>query len=778
MGKIYTADNFVKSSGTSSQFLKADGSVDSTAYQVTGNYITSLTGEVTASGAGAASATLNNASVTGKILTGVNVTGGSISATDSILSAFGKVQNQINGLIGGSIYQSVWNASTNTPTLTTSVGTKGYYYIVNVAGSTNLNGITDWKVGDWAIYDGTAWQKVDNTDAVSSVNGFTGAVSLTTANISEVTNLYYTEARVNANTNVTANTAARHNAVTLGTNQNGLSLSTQVLSLGLASTSTNGALSSTDWNTFNAKQNALTNPVTGTGLQNFVTKWTGVGGAIVSSKIFDDGTNVGIGSINPNSLLELLKNNATGGGFLNIVNTNTAMTGKIADINFKLTDSVGTVKDAAYIQVIPDTINVNTGASMAFFTRKADANPTESFRISNTGNLGIGTVSPQGKLHIGTTISNNATYNGQLILKAGTSTFGPQEVGGLEIVQADLNAGYGMKLYTNSSSDQCGIATRHNSATWTERLSISTVTGNVGIGTISPGTKLEVSSSDLNNIFVTNPDTSGATTGSGIGFKAYNGSSIAQSAGIFLTANSWSYGTYSANQLSLGSDGTGGLALRSANSAPISFFTGGSSAGVSSERMRIFGTGNVGIGNGSTDNGYKLQVNGSAYATTGFSFAYGQGGIKATGYTYTDILVNGYDPSAGDFVDFYTAGSVSSNATKKIRILNNGTSTFYGNVYAPGFFNSSDIRLKDLTEYDYNVSDIKPITYLWKDGRDKQKHVGYSAQEVQKVMPDAVNEGTDGMLSVNYVEVLVAQVELLNNRMAEMQKEIELLKSK
>ncbi|WP_395006985.1 hypothetical protein, partial [Cypionkella sp.] len=35
--------------------------------------------------------------------------------------------------------------------------------------------------------------------------------------------------------------------------------------------------------------------------------------------------------------------------------------------------------------------------------------------------VGIGTTSPQGKLHIGTTISNNATYNGQLILKSGTS---------------------------------------------------------------------------------------------------------------------------------------------------------------------------------------------------------------------------------------------------------------------------------------------------------------------------------------------------------------------
>ena len=75
-------------------------------------------------------------------------------------------------------YQGTWNASTNTPTLVSSVGTQGYYYVVNVAGTTNLNGITDWQVGDWAIYNGTAWQKVDNTDAVTSVNGYTGTVVL------------------------------------------------------------------------------------------------------------------------------------------------------------------------------------------------------------------------------------------------------------------------------------------------------------------------------------------------------------------------------------------------------------------------------------------------------------------------------------------------------------------------------------------------------------------------------------------------------------------------
>jgi hypothetical protein len=69
---------------------------------------------------------------------------------------------------------------------------------VDVAGNTNLNGITDWQVGDWAIFNGSVWQKVDNTDAVTSVNGFTGTVVLTTTNVAEGTNLYYTDARARA----------------------------------------------------------------------------------------------------------------------------------------------------------------------------------------------------------------------------------------------------------------------------------------------------------------------------------------------------------------------------------------------------------------------------------------------------------------------------------------------------------------------------------------------------------------------------------------------------
>jgi hypothetical protein len=85
-----------------------------------------------------------------------------------------------SSIIGTLSYQGGWNASTNTPALTSSVGTGGYYYVVTTAGTTDLNGITDWQIGDWAIFNGTVWQKIDQTNTVTSVNGQTGAVSVGT----------------------------------------------------------------------------------------------------------------------------------------------------------------------------------------------------------------------------------------------------------------------------------------------------------------------------------------------------------------------------------------------------------------------------------------------------------------------------------------------------------------------------------------------------------------------------------------------------------------------
>lgn len=114
------------------------------------------------------------------------------------------------------VYTGTWNANTNTPTLADGVGTQGNYYVVSVSGSTNIDGITDWVVGDWIIFNGTVWEKSDHTDTVTSVAGKQGVVTLQLADITDLantgdlpegSNLYYTEARVNANSSVAANTA-------------------------------------------------------------------------------------------------------------------------------------------------------------------------------------------------------------------------------------------------------------------------------------------------------------------------------------------------------------------------------------------------------------------------------------------------------------------------------------------------------------------------------------------------------------------------------------------
>ena len=103
-------------------------------------------------------------------------------------------------VLGQVSYQGTWDASAGTPP--TSTPSKGWYYIVTVAGGTSLSGITDWKVGDWAIYNGASWDKVDNTDAIASWNGRTGAVVPQSGD--------YTPAQVGAEPAIAAGTTAQY----------------------------------------------------------------------------------------------------------------------------------------------------------------------------------------------------------------------------------------------------------------------------------------------------------------------------------------------------------------------------------------------------------------------------------------------------------------------------------------------------------------------------------------------------------------------------------------
>jgi hypothetical protein len=248
---------------------------------------------------------------------------------------------------------------------------------------------------DWSTFN----NKENAITAGTTAQYFRGDKTFQTLNTSVVpegTNLYYTEARVNANTNVAANTAARHNAVTLGT-ANGLSLSTQVLSLGLASAGVTGALSGTDWTTFNNKQNALTNPVTGTGTTNYLPKFTG-STTVGNSQVFDNGTNVGIGTTSPNANLEISVPNSLG-----------------SFAKFRLNSPYYN-----YWEFINNSaLEINRGGST-------------HLTISNVGNLLVGTTTDNGaKLQVngaGNT-ALNVSGNGYSIFQSSAHTYTPNAIG-------------------------------------------------------------------------------------------------------------------------------------------------------------------------------------------------------------------------------------------------------------------------------------------------------------------------------------------------------------
>jgi len=86
-----------------------------------------------------------------------------------------------------SLYRGTWNATTNTPTIVSSSGTAGDYYIVSVGGTTNLDGTNTWSPGDQAIFNGVIWQKIPYFD----IPAFNQVFNATTDWGGVISGLYY-----------------------------------------------------------------------------------------------------------------------------------------------------------------------------------------------------------------------------------------------------------------------------------------------------------------------------------------------------------------------------------------------------------------------------------------------------------------------------------------------------------------------------------------------------------------------------------------------------------
>ena len=101
-------------------------------------------------------------------------------------SSLTQFATQMAGRLTVPDYVKTWNANTNTPALASSVGTLGTFYHVSVAGSTTLNGISTWEIGDLAYFDGSVWTKiVDTIEAETGTHNtnWIGAIPSTAGNI-------------------------------------------------------------------------------------------------------------------------------------------------------------------------------------------------------------------------------------------------------------------------------------------------------------------------------------------------------------------------------------------------------------------------------------------------------------------------------------------------------------------------------------------------------------------------------------------------------------------
>jgi hypothetical protein len=151
------------------------------------------------------------------------------------------------------------------------------------------------------------------------------------------------------------------------------------------------------------------------------------------------------------------------------------------------------------------------------------------------------------------------------------------------------------------------------------------------------------------------------------------------------------------------------------------------------ERMRIDSSGNVGIGTASPSR--KLQVNGNTALI---------GTVELSGIS---------GPSAGDT---YLCWNSSSGALS----YNTGTCT------------SSDIRLKKNIQPLHGALDklalLKGVTFDWKDAhRPQGSQLGLIAQDVEKVFPSLVTNGSDGFKSVSYEKLVVPLIEAVKELKAD-----------